>query len=216
MARLITEAMKKKTLPFRRTTECKTVSERLIRIATSEPVLRCPDPEQTFKLEVDASAFAVGAVLIQQDERGSRRYVRYFSKTLNKTERYYDIWDREFMEVILALRIWRHLLRGSPHKVVVLADHANLQYYRHPQNLNPRVARYAATLADLNVKLKHLPGIKNRADPLSRRPDHDDGSGDNEQVTALPDKLFTRVIETTALDQQVRQYQSQDKKAIKQ
>jgi len=99
---------------------------------------------------------------------------------------------------------------------VVLTDHANLQYYRHPQNLNLKVARYVATLADLNVKLKHLPGIKNRADPLSRRPNHDEGSGDNEQITALPDKLFTRVIETTALDKQVRQYQSQDKKAIKQ
>jgi len=35
-----------------------------------------------------------------------------------------------------------------------------VQYYRHPQKPNPRVARYVATLADLNVELKHLPGIK--------------------------------------------------------
>jgi len=53
----------------------------------------------------------------------------YFSKTLNKTEQNYNIWDRKFMAVILALRFWRHLLQGSPHKVVVFTDHANLQYY---------------------------------------------------------------------------------------
>ena len=168
MARPITEAMKKKNLPFKWTEECRKALEWLIEVATSEPVLKCPDPEKPFELEVDVSAFAVGAVLIQRDERERRRHVGYFSKTLNETERNYDIWDREFMAVILVLRFWRHLLQGSPHRVVVFTDHANLQYYRHPQKINRQVARYIATLADFNIELKHLPGVKNRADPLSR------------------------------------------------
>jgi len=86
MAKSITEAMKKKNLRFRWTTECKAALERPIKIATSEPVLRCP-----FKLEVDVSAFAVGAILIQQDECGRRRHAKYFSKTLNEKERNCDI-----------------------------------------------------------------------------------------------------------------------------
>jgi len=65
------------------------------------------------------------------------------------------------------------------------------------------VARYIATLADFNIELKHLPGVKNRANPLSRQPDYNDGSNNNEQVTALPNKLFTKVIEMTALNQQI-------------
>ena len=203
MARPITEAMKKKNLPFKWTEECKKALERLIGIATLEPVLKCPDPGELFELEVDTSAFAVGAVLIQWDEQGRRRHVGYFSKTLNETERNYNIWDRKFMAVILALRFWRHLLQGSPHKVIVLTDHANLQYYRHPQKINRRVAQYIATLADFNIELKHLLGVKNRADPLSRRPDYDDGSSDNKQVTALPDELFIKAIEMTALDKQI-------------
>jgi hypothetical protein len=97
----------------------------------------------------------------------------------------------------------------------VYTDHANLQYYRHPQKINRRVARYISTLADYNIELKHLPGTKNHADPLSRRPDHDDGSTDNESVTALPDELFTKVIETTAIDQQIRRNQIIDKEIIK-
>ena len=116
--------------------ECKEALERLIKIATLEPVLKCPDPKKLFELEVDISAFAVGAVLIQQDKQGRRRHVGYFSKTLNETKRNYDIWDREFMAVILALRFWRHLLQGSPHKVVIFTNHTNLQYYHHPQKIN--------------------------------------------------------------------------------
>jgi len=86
------------------------------------------------------------------------------------------------MEVILALRNWGHLLQGSPHKIVVLVNHANLQHYRHPQNINRRVARYVATLADLNVELGHLPGGKNRADPLSRRPDYSTTTGQGQRA----------------------------------
>jgi len=45
-------------------------------------------------------------------------------------------------------------------------------------------------LADYNLELRHLPGTKNQADLLSRWPDHNDRSNDNEQVTVLPDELF--------------------------
>ena len=131
-------------------------------------MLRCPDPAKLFELEVDASAFAIGAVLRQRDERGDLRDIGFFSKALNQTERNYDIWDREFMAVVFGLRNWRHLLVGSPHPVVVWTDHANLQYYRHPQKSNRRVARYIALLSDYNLVLKHLPGTKNQADALSR------------------------------------------------
>jgi len=51
-------------------------------------------------------------------------------------------------------------------------------------------------------------------DPLSQQPDYDDGTGNNEQVTTLPDELFARVVETTALDQQVRCQQQSNKNQI--
>ena len=92
---------------------------------------------------------------------------------------------------------------GSPHKVTVWTDHANLQYYCHPQKVNRRVARYIAVLGDYNLKLKHLPGIKNHADGLSRQPDYDQGGEDNDAVTTLPDILFVRVISNIAYDEQI-------------
>jgi Integrase zinc binding domain len=77
------------------------------------------------------------------------------------------------------------------------------------------VARYIAFLANFNLKIKHLPGCRNQADPLSRHPDYDDRSQDNEEVTALPDSLFIKLIESTALDKQIRDQQRLDEELLK-
>jgi hypothetical protein len=50
-------------------------------------------------------------------------------------------------------------------------------------------------LADYNISIEHHPGTKNRADPLSRRPDHNNSSRDNLNITVLPDQLFAQVTD---------------------
>jgi len=42
-------------------------------------------------MEVDASAYAVGAILFQKDDQGRKHNVGYYSKALNPAERNYDI-----------------------------------------------------------------------------------------------------------------------------
>jgi len=69
-------------------------------------MLSYPDLERPFELEVDASAFAIGAILFQRDAEGCKRDVRYYLKALNSAERNYDIWDREFLAVIKVLGNW--------------------------------------------------------------------------------------------------------------
>jgi len=128
LARPLTK-LTKKDKEFEWTMDCENTLTMLIDIVTSEPVLKCPNPEKLFELEVDASTFAIGAILFQKDKNGKQHEIRYYSKALNETERNYDIWDREFMLVVFSLRNWRHLLVGSPHQVTVYTDHTNLQYY---------------------------------------------------------------------------------------
>jgi len=94
--------------------------------------------------------------------------------------------------------------------VVVLTNHANLQYYRHLQKINQQVARYISFLKDFNYQLKHIPGIHNHADALSRRLDHNNGTDNNEQVMALPNNIFIRVILMTILDESFRKQQHQE------
>src|SRR5579863_1398298 len=127
--------------------------EELIRLVTDAPTLSYPDLECPFELEVDASAFAVGAILFQRDAEGHKCNVGYYSKALNLAECNYDIWDREFLAVIKALGNWWHLLISTPHKIIVWTDHANLQYYRQPQKVNRQVARGISFMADFPLKL---------------------------------------------------------------
>ena len=160
---------------------------------TSEPVLKQPQLEQQFEVEVDASGYAIGAVLMQRDEKGKRHPVAYFSSTLNEAERNYDIYTLELYVIVRALRHWRPFLVGSPHEIIVHTDHANLQYWKEPQKINRRIAREVVELSEYNIKLKNIPGRENgRADMLSRRPDYDQGEKDNQDVVVLPEEMFIR------------------------
>jgi Integrase zinc binding domain len=92
---------------------------------------------------------------------------------------------------------------GSPHKIHVLTDHSNLKYYRHPQKISHRVARYLPKMAEFDFELVYKPGTTNKADHLSRRPDYDDGSLDNQDVTVLPPHLFLHAAMISDLEQLV-------------
>ena len=187
LARPLTK-LTKKGVPFcwkQRHTE---VLDTLIRKVTTAPMLRCP--KKQYFLEVDTLAFTLGAVLFQKDKVRKRCNVAYFLKALMPPEQNYNVWNREFLAVVAALQNWRHLLIGTQEPVLILMDHTNLQYYRHPQKINRRIARYINFLEDFNYQLKHIPGICNHADTLLRRPDYDDSAEDNKQVVALPDSVF--------------------------
>ena len=70
-------------------------------------------------------------------------------------------------------------------------------------------------LADYNISIEHHPGTKNQADPLSHRPDHDDGSRDNLNITVLPDQLFARVTDIVDIETAVINAQKSNESAIK-
>jgi hypothetical protein len=59
------------------------------------------------------------------------------------------------------------------------------------------VARYISFLEDFNYQLKHIPGTSNRANALLRRPDYNDGLGDNAAKTkteSIQDQRVDRLI----------------------
>ena len=53
---------------------------------TSEPILAQPNLAEQFVLEVDASGYAVGAVLLQRKEDNKLHPIGYFSSMLNEAE----------------------------------------------------------------------------------------------------------------------------------
>jgi hypothetical protein len=69
-------------------------------------------------------------------------------------------------------------------------------------------------MADVPLELQHIAGKKNHADPLSQHPDYDNGSNDNKGTVALPETIFGRIIEATALDQMVEDKQANHTKLL--
>ena len=134
-----------------------------------EPVLMQPNQIEPFEVEVDASNYAIGAVLMQRDDKKILHPVAFFSKTMNEAQRNYDVYNRELLGLLEMFRHWRPYLHQAAHKVKVHTDHANLLFWKNPGEHNRRVARWHAELMDYDFELVHIAGKKNgRADALSR------------------------------------------------
>jgi hypothetical protein len=167
--------------------------DKLKKQVTEEPVLMQLDQKKQFEIEVDASNYAIGAVLMQKGEKDILHPVAFFSKTMNDTQRNYDVYNRELLALVEMFRHWRHYLHSVAHKVKVHTDHANLLYWKNPGDHNRHVACWHRELMDYNFELVHISGKKNgRADALSRCPDYNMGEEDNKQLAVLPPKFFAR------------------------
>ncbi|ESK81813.1 mary1-like reverse transcriptase [Moniliophthora roreri MCA 2997] len=95
---------------------------------TSASVLVIPNNRDQFRVEADSSDFTIGAVLSQfQDNKW--KPVALLSHVLNETERNYEIYDKEMLAIITALKEWRQYLLGSQKEFKIWSDHKNLKYF---------------------------------------------------------------------------------------
>jgi len=67
-------------------------------------------------MEVDVFDYTTERVLFMECEDRKWRPVEYLSKSLNKTVRNYEIYDKEMLVVIRGLKNWRYLLEGTRFK----------------------------------------------------------------------------------------------------
>ena len=116
--------------------EHETAFNALIDAICTAPVFRQPRFEEPFIVDCDASAYALGAVLQQGGEKGKLHPVAFLSRTLDATQRNWDIYDKELFAVVHALETWRPYLVGSPHKIIINTDHNNLTYFKAARKLN--------------------------------------------------------------------------------
>ncbi|KAL0152234.1 hypothetical protein M9458_051957, partial [Cirrhinus mrigala] len=133
-------------------------------------LLRHPDPELPFTVEVDASTAGVGAVLSQAaGDPALLHPCAFYSHKLSPAEQNYDVGNRELLAIKLALDEWRHWLEGARHPFTIITDHKNLQYLCDGKRLNPPSSTLGTLLYTFHFKITYRPGSKNvPADALSR------------------------------------------------
>ena len=143
--------------------KCQAAFESLKKAVMEEPVLRLPDVTMPFELHTDASDFAIGGVLMQDEHP-----IAFESRKLNETERKYTVQEKEMTAIIHCLRIWRHYLLGS--RFVIKTDNVATSYFQTQKKLSPKQARWQDFLAEFDYQLEYKPGKANVvADALSRK-----------------------------------------------
>ena len=70
---------------------------------TQAPVLAIYDHQRESRIETDASGYATRAVFSQLQEDGKWHPMAFYSKSMDDTQRNYDIWDKEMLAIICTL-----------------------------------------------------------------------------------------------------------------
>ncbi len=112
----------------------------------------------------DASGFAVGAVLLQDDKP-----LAYESRQMSPGERDYGVGEQELLAVVHAFHVWRCYLEGST--VLVITDH-HPNTFSTQVTLSCRQARWSEFLQRFDFTWQYRPGCPNVADPLSKNPSY--------------------------------------------
>ena len=101
--------------------------------------------------------------------------VTFISRTMTDTKLNYDIYDKELLAIMYALKEWCPYLLDTHETFKIWTDHKNLSYFRKAQDLNSRQAHWYLKLQDFDYTLHHIPGTSNsKADILSRLPWYSD------------------------------------------
>uniref|UniRef100_A0A8C2C1P2 ribonuclease H n=1 Tax=Cyprinus carpio TaxID=7962 RepID=A0A8C2C1P2_CYPCA len=205
----LTTMTKRHTTRLSWSTESRQAFEELKIRFTSAPILRHPDPERQFIVEVDASSTGVGAVLSQRHGQPAKMYpCAFFSHKLSDAERNYDVGNRELLAMKLALEEWRHWLEGSTHPFIVLTDHKILEYLCSAKRLKPRQARWALFFTRFNFSVTYRPGSKNtKADALSRQTEESVHPTLSENI--IPESLLVAPVQWDILTE-IEQLNSQE------
>ncbi|XP_046407451.1 uncharacterized protein LOC124172088 [Ischnura elegans] len=132
----------------------------------AEASLSAIEENTPFRVETDASEFAIGATLSQAE-----RPIAFFSRTLNAAEQRHSSVEKEAYAIVESLRNWRHYLIGRHFEVIT--DQRSVAFmfdqYHSSKIKNEKIMRWRLELANYKFDIVYRPGNQNTtADTMSR------------------------------------------------
>jgi len=137
--------------------------DKLVRhIQSAANTLRHFDEDSEADLYADASGYALGVIIIQKG-----KIVAVSSRKLTAAETRYSATDREHLALVHAARKFRVFLHRDSSRTNVWSDHAAL-IGRRREELTPRQQRWQDLVTCWIPNARHVRGIDNPADFISR------------------------------------------------
>lgn len=127
-----------------------------------------PLPDAQIVLNVDASDFAVGAVL-HQINNGQLEPLGFYSKRMTDTQKKYSTYDRELLAIYQSVKHFKYMLDGQ--NCIVYTDHKPIifAFRQNPDKASPRQLRHLDYIGQFTTDIRHVAGSDNViADALSR------------------------------------------------
>lgn len=130
------------------------------------PILKLPDPCNTFVLRTDASGTGIGAVLMQYTD-DTPFPVAYASRKLLDREKNFSTIERECLAIVFGVSKFQYYLLGR--EFILEVDHKPLIYMHKLKGSNSRLMRWALALQPYRFRIVHIRGCDNLgSDFLSR------------------------------------------------
>ena len=128
------------------------------------------DPTWRTELTTDAGPTGIGAVLAQHDPKdpSKRRIILYASRALSEVERKYSQVEREALATVWACERLKFYLIGKEFDLFVDNKAVELIFGNPKAKVCARIERWSLRLIPFKFKIKHIPGINNIADYISR------------------------------------------------
>lgn len=185
-------SLTRKKVDFIKINECENSFRKLKNSLISAEILAYPDFRKEFKVTVDASQFACGAVLSQEID-GADRPIQFISKTFKKGEINKPIIEKELLAIHFAITTFRPYLYGQ--QFTVLSDHKPLIYLYSLKNPASKLTRIRLDLEEYNFIVEYIKGKDNVvADALSRISIDDLKNINSELNVELDDSIVKTVM----------------------
>ena len=130
--------------------------DQLKSILVSGQVMGHPKLDRQLVLDVDASDFALGAELSQEDDQGNLRPIYYASRHLEKSERNYSATARETLAAVFGCEYFRQYLQGR--KFLLRTDHNPLVWLRGMREPKRPYSGWIVRLEQFDYQMQYRPG----------------------------------------------------------